>query len=202
MGQTATPDQIASIHRKITVPTYRTNRLFACVLALLTLALVHIPSLNSILSSVTNVGCIKPKHAPIVQLLWCGFVTAISLVEAWVKFRAQFSIRYIALDMGRLVFFAMNTVEIVFACLWYYLLLLNSSGAAVVSTVDWVPVVILVVQVMAMQPVLDRLGIAIVEEAVHGKKMKKRPNPVIHVAYVVMELVKVGALFVAANRKL
>ncbi len=33
-------------------------------------------------------------------------------------------------------------------------------------------------------------------------KMKKRPNPVIHVAYVVMELVKVGALFVAAHRKL
>lgn len=208
MGQTATPDQIQGIHKRIT-PTHRTNRVFACIILVLTLVTAHVPFVYNNKFILNRMKSIESKHASIVQLLWCGFVMAISLMEAWVKFRAQFSIRYIALDMGRLVFFALNKVEICFAGLWYLCTMLCSNGGGgggvsggSVTILDLVPIVILLVQVMVVQPVLDRLGIEIVEEAVHGKKPKTKTNPMIHLAYVLMELVKVGCLLVIAVHKL
>lgn len=42
---------------------------------------------------------------------WCGCVTAISFLEAWLKFRAPGVTVPIGLGVGRLVFAALNKLE-------------------------------------------------------------------------------------------
>ncbi|RLN10507.1 hypothetical protein BBJ28_00016027, partial [Nothophytophthora sp. Chile5] len=39
-----------------------------------------------------------------LALVWLGFVLAISCTESWVKFRAPFLPRHLALDLGRTMF--------------------------------------------------------------------------------------------------
>lgn len=53
----------------------------------------------------------KARLATCVACVWCGFVLAISFMEAWVKFRAPYVPQFFALDIGRTVFPALNVVE-------------------------------------------------------------------------------------------
>ena len=50
-----------------------------------------------------------------VTFVWLGMVLAISFLEAPLKFRAPNVTLQIGLGIGRLVFRALNTVEVVFA---------------------------------------------------------------------------------------
>uniref|UniRef100_M4B8B1 DUF4149 domain-containing protein n=1 Tax=Hyaloperonospora arabidopsidis (strain Emoy2) TaxID=559515 RepID=M4B8B1_HYAAE len=50
--------------------------------------------------------------AAFLALVWLGFVLAISCTESWLKFRAPFMPRHLALDLGRTMFAALNSVEI------------------------------------------------------------------------------------------
>lgn len=52
-----------------------------------------------------------------VTFVWLGMVLAISFLEAPLKFRAPNVTLQIGLSIGRLVFRALNTVEVVFALL-------------------------------------------------------------------------------------
>ncbi|CAI5731212.1 unnamed protein product [Hyaloperonospora brassicae] len=54
----------------------------------------------------------KGAVAAFLSLVWLGFVLAISCTESWVKFRAPFVPRHLALDVGRTMFAALNSVEI------------------------------------------------------------------------------------------
>ena len=47
-------------------------------------------------------------------ILWLGFVLAISFMEAWLKFRAEGVTKIIGLSIGKLVFGALNKVELFF----------------------------------------------------------------------------------------
>lgn len=52
-------------------------------------------------------------------LVWTTFVLAVSFLEAWVKFKAPFLRRHVAVDVGRLVFAALNAAELALAgSLW------------------------------------------------------------------------------------
>lgn len=54
-----------------------------------------------------------------VALTWSGMVLGVSFLEAWVKFRASFLRKYIAVDVGRHVFAALNAAELALAIsLW------------------------------------------------------------------------------------
>ena len=59
-------------------------------------------------------------HLPIALIastLWIGFVSAISFMEAWLKFRAPGITIPLGLGIGRLVFNALNKIEWVLATL-------------------------------------------------------------------------------------
>jgi hypothetical protein len=47
-----------------------------------------------------------------LALLWSSMIIAISFLEAWTKFRAPFLKKYIAVDVGRHVFAALNAAEL------------------------------------------------------------------------------------------
>lgn len=58
---------------------------------------------------------VKYPLALISTFVWVGFVCAISFMEAWLKFRAPGNNLQLGLGIGRLVFNALNKVEIVLA---------------------------------------------------------------------------------------
>ena len=64
-------------------------------------------------------------------LVWASFILAISFMEAWVKFRAPFLRKHVAVDVGRHVFAALNAVELGLATsIWLGRVLVNSLGSA------------------------------------------------------------------------
>ena len=50
----------------------------------------------------------------VTPILWLGFVLSISFMEAWLKFQAEGVTQIIGLSIGRLVFNALNKVELFF----------------------------------------------------------------------------------------
>lgn len=117
---------------------------------------------------------------------WLGMVVAISFLEAPLKFRAPGITVPLGLGIGRLVFQALNTAELVLAAL------LTVAGlVAGLPTAAWVLLVGLVlllgVQVLLLRPRLDRRA----EEIVAGLTP---PPSRLHLAYIGLEVVKVLAL--------
>lgn len=47
-------------------------------------------------------------------ILWLGFVLSISFMEAWLKFQVEGVTLIIGMSIGKLIFFALNKVEIFF----------------------------------------------------------------------------------------
>ncbi|MFF9815372.1 hypothetical protein [Streptomyces sp. NPDC014006] len=117
---------------------------------------------------------------------WLGMVLAISFLEAPLKFRAPGVTVALGLAIGRLVFRALNLVEAVLAVAVVVAVAMGSSSAAIV-TLTAVAVALLVVQLAAVRPVLNRRSDRILagEEA---------PRSRAHFAYITLELLKVIAL--------
>lgn len=130
----------------------------------------------------------------VVALLWAGMVLGISFLEAPVKFRAPSLTLPVGLDVGRQVFGAFNKVEIVCAV----------AGIALAiglrpSALSWgilaVAVGVLAVQTVWLLPLLDaRVGLILAGET-------PEPAPY-HLVYIVLEVVKLGALVATALRVL
>jgi len=59
----------------------------------------------------------KRRTTIIISVLWLGFVLSISFMEAWLKFQAEGVTQVIGLSIGKLVFGALNKVEIFFLIL-------------------------------------------------------------------------------------
>jgi hypothetical protein len=161
----------------------RRNRLWAAILALSAAGVGY--SLPH--SSILNHYSLPQLHLIqfVVALLWTGFVLAISFMEAPIKFRAQSLPKNIAVDVGRTVFWALNRVELIFA-----------TTIAFISFVEnvyriqlLVPIALLVLQVLLLQPSLDR-------RAIYYNLNGSPPSSghIIHTAYVLIELTKVGML--------
>ncbi len=119
--------------------------------------------------------------------IWLGFVLAISFMEAWLKFQAPGITTELGLGIGRLVFGALNKVEI--ACLLIILLsvFLSGSGIRKNNSILIVLTVILLAQTLYLLPELDRRAIAIIE----GQNV---PESNLHLYYVLLEVVKVICL--------
>lgn len=124
-----------------------------------------------------------------ITFVWLGMVLAISFLEAPLKFRAPNVTLPIGLGIGRLVFRALNTVELVFAVAIALAALMNRPPTtAMVAFV--VAAGALAVQLVAVRPRLNRRS----DEVLAGSEGPRSRG---HHAYVALELIKVLALLVA-----
>jgi len=121
--------------------------------------------------------------------VWLGMVLAISFLEAPLKFRAPGITIPLGLGIGRLVFRALNSVEVVLAVVVAVGLWTGSPGTGPVVALV-VAVLALLVQLVAVRPQLARRSDAVLA----GDSSDRRSST--HLYYVAFELVKVPALLV------
>lgn len=123
---------------------------------------------------------------------WVGFVCAISFLEAWIKFRAPGVTLPIGLGIGRLVFGALNQVELLLAAAIMVDLLRARPAFA-----QWLwiglPAALLLLQTFWLLPALD----ARAEEVIQNGPA---PPSQLHFVYVAFEVVKIVALVVFGTR--
>ncbi|GAB88206.1 hypothetical protein [Gordonia rhizosphera] len=119
--------------------------------------------------------------------LWLGMVIAISFVEAPLKFRAPGVTVPIGLGIGRLVFRALNAMEAGWAIAILVALVVGSWSGMAVPVAAGVAIAMLVVQLVAVRPMLTRRSDAVL--AGH-----EGPRSRAHIVYVALEVVKVVAL--------
>ncbi|SHK50809.1 hypothetical protein SAMN05443637_10794 [Pseudonocardia thermophila] len=119
---------------------------------------------------------------------WLGMVLAISFLEAPLKFRAPGITTRLGLGIGKLVFRALNAVEVVALVVIVVALVVGAPPAVVVISAV-VAGAMLVLQLAAVRPVLNKRTAAVLagEDA---------PRSRAHLFYVGLEVVKVVALVV------
>ena len=119
-------------------------------------------------------------------LMWLGAVLSISFMEAPLKFQAPSVTLAIGLEIGRLVFGALNKAEWAFLILMYLSVLMGGAGRR-----DWIllPAIsaVLIVQSIWLLPSLDARALVIING------MTPATNS-LHVYYVALEVVKVNLL--------
>ena len=126
--------------------------------------------------------------ATAVVFTWLGMVTAITFIEAPLKFRAPGVTVRIGLGIGRLVFRGLNTAEAILATV----LLVSAVAAAPlpparVIVAGATAIAVLLVQLAVVRPRLSRRS----DRVLAGEDV---PRSRAHYAYVALELVKVAAL--------
>lgn len=128
---------------------------------------------------------IKMPLAIISTFIWIGFVSAISFMEAWLKFRAPGITIPLGLGIGRLVFSALNKVEWLFAIVIIVNIFWSGIGLWKWQNLLFaVPLILLIVQTFWLLPTLD----ARAELHIQGKNV---PPSNLHFYYVGIEFVKV-----------
>ncbi len=135
---------------------------------------------------------VRQPIALICAFTWVGFVCAISFLEAWLKFRAPGVTLPIGLGIGRLVFGALNKVELVLAAAIVIDLL---RGRSAFSQWLWIglPVALLLLQTFWLLPALDARAELVIQNG-------PAPPSQLHFVYVAFEVVKVVALVVFGVR--
>ncbi|MBW4718824.1 hypothetical protein [Saccharothrix obliqua] len=116
-------------------------------------------------------------------------VLAISFLEAPLKFRAPGVTVVIGLGIGRIVFRALNTAEVVLAVLVVVAAATGTGVSGPVPVAVAAAVVVLVVQLVAVRPALNRRS----DRVLAGEE---GPRSRVHLVYVALEVVKVVALVV------
>jgi hypothetical protein len=138
---------------------------------------------------------VKSPVVIICTFLWIGVVSAISFVEAPLKFQAPGITLPLGLGVGRIVFAALNKVEWVLA-------VGIVSGFLFSGIRKWyadqflflIPLLILIVQTVRLLPALDaRAALHMTGEHVAASYQ--------HVYYVACEVVKVVSLAIAGIRQ-
>ena len=123
-----------------------------------------------------------------VPFIWFGTVLAISFVEAPLKFQAPGVTIPLGLGIGRLVFFALNKIELVLAAVFLLSLFGNRSVGKAATTVFATIALILCVETFWLLPVLD----ARAEEVINGTA---EPFSKMHFIYIALDAVKLILLF-------
>jgi hypothetical protein len=124
-----------------------------------------------------------------VNFVWLGMVLAISFLEAPLKFRAPNVTLQIGLGIGRLVFRALNTVEVAFAIV-ILAVVVDGPMPTRIGIVFAIAFAMLAIQLIAVRPRLTRRS----DQVLAGLDA---PRSRAHYAYVGLEVVKVAALIVA-----
>jgi hypothetical protein len=124
-----------------------------------------------------------------VTFLWLGMIGGISFLEAPLKFRAPNVTLQIGLGIGRLVFRALNTVEVIFAVAIVAVVAAGHPPMRVVVALA-IALVALAVQLLAVRPRLNRRT----DKVLAGLEA---PRSHAHYVYVGLEVIKAIALAVA-----
>lgn len=130
-----------------------------------------------------------PAITVAVTFVWLGMVLAISFLEAPLKFRAPNVTLPIGLGIGRLVFRALNTVEVGFALVILAIVLAGPTPGRI-AVAFFVAFAALAVQLIAVRPRLTRRSDSVLAGS-------EGPRSRGHYAYVGLEVVKVVGLVVA-----
>jgi hypothetical protein len=131
-----------------------------------------------------------PAIAVAVTFVWLGMVLAISFLEAPLKFRAPNVPSQIGLGIGRLVFRALNTVEVGFALVILAIVVAGPPTRARIAVAFFVAFAALAIQLIAVRPRLTRRS----DKVLAGSTAPRSRG---HYAYVGLEVVKVVGLAVA-----
>ena len=129
----------------------------------------------------------------VVSFIWIGFILSISFMEAWVKFRAESLDLPTALDVGWHVFGALNAVERVFSIFLLVVVFYKFTDKVVVAT-----------GVLVFTFIVAQSGYLLPELSENAQLIMQGMQPEkssVHMTYVVMEVLKVGALFVLGLRQ-
>jgi hypothetical protein len=121
-----------------------------------------------------------------VVFVWLGMVLAISFLEAPLKFRAPNVTLPIGLGIGRLVFRALNAVEVVFAIAIVATLVVNPPPVRVTAALA-VVIVALAAQIGAVRPWLTRRS----DQVLAGLDAPRSRG---HLVYIGLEVIKSLAL--------
>lgn len=131
------------------------------------------------------------KRRFVFTLLWVGFVLAISFMEAPLKFQAESVTIPIGLEIGYLVFHALNGVEIVFAAILFIISFTTTTPPRtyrlLLLILGW-----LLLQTILLYGPLDTRTLAIID----GQTVPEAPW---HLIYIGMEAVKLGLLLWLAH---
>lgn len=121
-----------------------------------------------------------------VVFVWLGMVLAISFLEAPLKFRAPNVTLAIGLGIGRVVFRALNAVEVVFAIVIVAAIIARPPSVGVTVPLA-VAIVALAVQIGVVRPRLTRRS----DQVLAGLDAPRSRE---HLVYVGLEVVKSLAL--------
>ncbi len=124
-----------------------------------------------------------------VTFVWLGMVLAISFLEAPLKFRAPNVTLQIGLGIGRLVFRALNTVEVGLALVLLAIVVAGPTPMGIIVAFG-VAFAALAVQLIAVRPGLTRRS----DQVLAGLDAPRSRG---HHVYVGLEAAKVGALLTA-----
>jgi hypothetical protein len=130
-----------------------------------------------------------PAITVAVAFVWLGMVLAISFLEAPLKFRAPNVTLRIGLGIGRLVFRALNTVEVGFAVVILGILAVGPTPVRIAGAF-FVAIAALAIQLLAVRPRLTRRS----DQVLAGLEAPRSRG---HYAYLGLEVVKAGALLAA-----
>ncbi len=120
-----------------------------------------------------------------LPFVWLGLVVGISVIETPLKFMAPGITTQLGLGIGRLVFRALNAVELAIACVLLVVLVRQAP--------DWPLVLlgalftILLVQTFWLRPALDARALRMIA----GEEL---PSSSLHLAYIALESLKLVAL--------
>lgn len=122
-----------------------------------------------------------------ICFLWLGMTIGVSMIATPVRFTAETITRPIALDVGRVVFAAMNKAEL--AALVVLLIVVRASGSAA-RLWAWCGVLALIViaQSVWLTPELAERTQMIIDGVEPARSY-------LHAIYSSLELVKIGVLF-------
>jgi hypothetical protein len=121
--------------------------------------------------------------------VWLGMVVAISFLEAPLKFRAPGVTLRIGLGIGRLIFRALNTAELLFAMIAAAALFTHHTPLRLDVALS-VAVTALLVQLVLVRPLLSKRT----AEVLAGDEGERSRA---HYTYIALELGKVIALIIA-----
>ena len=122
-----------------------------------------------------------------VPFIWFGMVLAISFMEAPLKFQAPGIDLPLGLGIGRLVFFALNKMEIVCAVLLLFAFWRGRSNSPLETGSLGVVILILILETLWLLPVLNARAELVISGA-------EPPFSRMHVVYIVFDAVKLITL--------
>jgi hypothetical protein len=128
-----------------------------------------------------------PAITVAVTFVWLGMVLAISFLE--LRFRAPNVTLQIGLGIGRLVFRALNTVEVAFALVVLAIVAVGPIPARIAAAFS-VAIGALAIQLLAVRPRLTRRS----DQVLAGLDAPRSRG---HYAYLGLEVVKAAALLAA-----